>query len=101
MRIGPVSMVDFESEEELEKFVVDYDKVRADAFPTMQLVATIRTSPKSLLSVALYPNYESAASNLAARDKFQDQLPLKDTFFHEGELIYYYQSAFKPATENC
>tara|TARA_B100001123_G_scaffold434192_2_gene560282 strand:+ start:1464 stop:1595 length:132 start_codon:yes stop_codon:yes gene_type:complete len=43
-------MVDFESEEALERFVVDYDKVRANAFPTMQLVDTIRTGPNMKVS---------------------------------------------------
>ena len=58
----------------------------------------IRTGPTSIMSVAIYPSYESAASNLEAREKFQEEIDasLKDSFFHEGEVTYFFQPEPKP-----
>ena len=93
MSIGRISMMEFESEKALEKSEVVYEEIRDEAFPTLELVINIRTGPTSLMSVALYPDYDSAASNLPAREKFQQQVEptLKDSFFHEGDVTYFYQ----------
>ena len=98
MSIGRVSMMEFSSKEEADNSEKLYDKIRAEAFPTLELVVNIRTGPTSVMSVAIYPSYESAASNLEARKKFQDEIEesLKDSFFHEGEVSYFYQSEPKP-----
>ncbi len=89
MSIGRVSMMEFSSKEEADNSEKLYDKIRAEAFPTLELVVNIRTGPTSVMSVAIYPSYESAASNLEARKKFQDEIEesLKDSFFHEGEVL--------------
>ena len=93
MSIGRISMMEYESEEALEKSEIVYEEIRDAAFPTLELVVNIRTGPTSLMSVAIYPDYDSAASNLPAREKFQQQVEstLKDSFYHEGDVTYFYQ----------
>ena len=96
--IGRVSMMEFSSKEEADHSEELYDKIRAEPFPTLELVVNIRTGPTSILSFAVYPSYESAASNLEGREKFQEEISagLKDSFFHEGEVTYFFQPEPKP-----
>ena len=96
--IGRVSMMEFSSKEEADHSEELYDKIREEAFPTLELVVNIRTGPTSILSFAVYPSYESAASNLEGREKFQKEISagLKDSFFHEGEVTYFFQPEPKP-----
>ncbi len=96
--IGRVSMMEFTSKEEADHSEELYDKIRAEAFPTLELVVNIRTGPTSILSFSVYPSYESAASNLEGREKFQKEISagLKDSFFHEGEVTYFFQPEPKP-----
>ena len=93
MSIGRVTMMEFSSEEAIEEAEVEYKKIRAEAFPTLELVLNIRTGPKSVMSVAVYPSKESADSNLPARKVYQDRLSanIKDSFYHEGEVSYFFQ----------
>ena len=98
--IGRVSMMEFLSKEEADQAEELYIKIRAEAFPTLELVVNIRTGPTSILSFSVYPSYESAASNLEGREKFQEEISasLKDSFFHEGEVTYFFQR--EPKGEN-
>ena len=97
MSIGRITMMEFISEEAVDDAEILYEKIRAEAFPTLELVMNIRTGPTSLMSVAVYPSKESADSNLTARGKFQEKLDssLKDSFFHEGDVTYFFQSEVK------
>ena len=85
---------EYQNKKKFESAKILYEKIRAEAFPTLELVMNIRTGPTSLMSVAVYPSKESADSNLTARGKFQEKLDssLKDSFFHEGEVTYFFQS---------
>jgi len=96
--IGRVSMMEFLSKEEADHAEDLYVQIREEAFPTLELVVNIRTGPTSILSFSVYPSYESAAGNLEGREKFQKKISesLKDSFFHEGEVSYFYQSEPKP-----
>ena len=96
--IGRISMMEFSSKEEADHSEELYDKIRAEAFPTLELVVNSRTGPTSILSFAVYPSYESAASNLEGREKFQEEISagLKDSIFHEGEVTYFFQPEPKP-----
>ena len=98
MSIGRVSMMEFLSKEEADHAEDLYVQIRDEAFPTLELVVNIRTGPTSILSFSVYPSYESAAGNLEDREKFQKEISasLKDSFFHEGEVSYIYQSEPKP-----
>ena len=83
MSVGRVSMMEFLSKEEADHAEDLYVQIREEAFPTLELVVNIRTGPTSVMSVAIYPSYESAASNLNARKKFQEEIEasLIDSFF--------------------
>ena len=72
-----------------------YKTIREDFFPTLELVLNIRTSPTSLMSIAVYPSYEAAEANLPERQKMHDQVEatLKDTFYYEGDISYFYQQS--------
>ena len=102
MSIGRISMMEFTTEEALESAEQFYDRIRAEAFPTLELVVNVRTGPTSLMSLAIYPNDESASSNLEARSKFQKEIEktLTDSFFHEGKVSYFYQPKKEPKKKN-
>ena len=94
MSIGRITKLEFESEEALRQAEVTYDKIRDEAFPTLELVINIKTAPTSVVSIALYPDSQSAASNLPARENFQKTLgeTLTDSSMQEGEVSYFYQA---------
>ena len=94
MSIGRISKLEFVSEEALKQAEITYDKIRDEAFPTLELVINIKTSPTSVVSIALYPNAKAAASNLPARESFQKRLgeTLTDSSMQEGEVSYVYQA---------
>ena len=100
MSIGRVSMMEFSSKEEADHSEELYDKIREEAFPTLELVVNIRTGPTSILSFAVYPSYESAASNLEGREKFQKEISagLKDSFFTKVRLPTFSSLNLNPKT---
>ena len=70
MSIGRITKLEFESEEALRQAELTYDKIRDEAFPTLELEINIKTGPTSVVSIALYPNANAAASILPARESF-------------------------------
>ena len=94
MSIARISKLEFVSEEALKQAEITYDKIRDEAFPTLELVINIKTGPTSVVSIALYPNAKAAASNLTAREGFQKTLgeTLTDSSMQEGEVSYFYQA---------
>ena len=93
MSVGRITKLEFKSEEALKQAEIIYDKIRDEAFPTLELVVNIKTGPTSVVSIALYPN-ANAASNLQARESFQKTLgeTLTDSSMQEGEVSYFYQA---------
>ena len=94
MSIGRITKLEFESEEALKQAEITYDQIRDEAFPTLELVVNIKTGPTSVVSIALYPDSQSAASNLTAREKFQEALgpTLTNSSMQEGEVSYFYKA---------
>ena len=47
------------------------------------------------MSIAVYPSYEAAEANLPERQKMHDHVEatLKDTFYYEGDISYFYQQS--------
>ena len=97
MSIGRISMLEFMKPEDVDASEEYYKTIRADCFPTLELVLNIRTGPTSLMSIAVYPSYEAAEANLPERQKMHDhvQATLKDTFYYEGDISYFYQQSKK------
>ena len=94
MRLGRISKLEFVSEEALKQAEITYDKIRDEAFPTLQLVINIKTGPTSVVSIALYPDAKSAESNLPAREAFQKSLgkTLRDRSMQQGAVSYFYKA---------
>ena len=64
MSIGRISMLEFMKPEDVDASEEYYKTIRADFFPTLELVLNIRKDRKPLLSIAVYPSYEAAQANL-------------------------------------
>ena len=94
MSIGRITKLEFVSEEALKQAEITYDQIRDEAFPTLELVVNIKTGPTSVVSIALYPDSQSVASNLTDREKFQKALgaTLTDSSMQEGEVSYFYKA---------
>ena len=97
MSIGRISMLEFMKPEDVDAAETYYKAIREDFFPTLELVLNIHTGPTSLMSIAVYPSYEAAEANLPERQKMHDQVEatLKDTFYYEGDISYFYQQSKK------
>ena len=95
MSIGRVTVLEFQSPEDVDAAEAYYEKIRDQAFPTLELVLNIRTGPTSLMSIATYPSYDAAARALPARQAFQKEVRARvtDTFYHEGDITYFFQNA--------
>ena len=68
---------------------------RERIFPHLELSMCVNTGPSSFVDVAVYPNQAVADKNKEARQKFHDDVfgaSLKDEFFYEGDIDYFYQS---------
>ena len=95
MSIGRISMLEFMKPEDVDATEAYYKAIREDFFRTLELALNIRTGPTSLMSIAVYPSYEAAEANLPERQKMHDQVEatLKDTFYYEGDISYFYQQS--------
>ena len=95
MSIGRISMLEFMKPEDVDASEEYYKTIRADFFPTLELVLNIRTGPTSLISIEVYPSYGAAEANLPERQKMHKhvQATLKDTFYYEGDISYFYQQS--------
>ena len=89
MSIARVTMVEFNDEDSYSAVETLYSAHRDDWFPNLEQVIDIKTGPTSGISIALYPSFEEAASNLEGREKMIKMIDpyIKDTFYHEGEVI--------------
>ena len=90
MAYARISMVEFNSPEEMEIAEKDYQRIREETFPGIQMTINVRTGPQSLLSLGVYPDQETAQANLEGRKKaVEDPKWVKDTFYYEGDVSYW------------
>tara|TARA_A200000113_G_C8659703_1_gene288650 strand:- start:53 stop:334 length:282 start_codon:yes stop_codon:yes gene_type:complete len=90
MAYARISMVEFNSPEEMEIAEKDYQRIREETFPGIQMTINVRTGPQSLLSLGVYPDEETAHANLEGRKKtVEDREWVKDTFYYEGDVSYW------------
>ena len=90
MTYARVTMIKFNSPEELETAEEDYQRIREATFPGIQMTINIRTGPQSLLSVGVYPDQETAEATLEGRKKnIEDRDYVKESFFYEGDVSYW------------
>ena len=53
-------MMEFNSPEDMETAEEDYQRIREETFPGIQMTINVRTGPQSLLSLGVYPDQETA-----------------------------------------
>ena len=90
MPYARISMMEFNSPEDMETAEEDYQRIREKTFPGIQMTINVRTGPQSLLSLGVYPDQETAQANLEGRKKaVEDPEWVKDTFYYEGEVSFW------------
>ena len=96
MSIARITMMEFLSEKDLESCDSFYQTIQKEWFGNAQTAINVRTGPTSILSLAVYPSYEDAETNLPKRKDFQGILKGKftvvDSFYCEGDITYFENS---------
>ena len=64
MSIARITMMELVDENSMDKIEALYESAREDYYPNLEQVINVRTGPKSAISIALYPLFESAETNL-------------------------------------
>ena len=92
MSIARVTMHEFNKENMHEEVEALYATIVDEYFPNLEQVINVKTGPTSAISIALYPSFESAETNLEGRSKMMELLVpyIKDSFYHEGEVTTNY-----------
>ena len=90
MRVARISIAEFKSESEVNRFVEDSDRTFWDLYPTAEACYQVRTGPTSIINVTIYPNEEAANKTLSGRNQFVEDHrdSIIDTFFHVGEVAF-------------
>ena len=90
MRVARISIAEFKSESEVNRFVDDADRTFWDLYPTAEACYQVRTGPTSIINVTIYPNEEAATKTLSGRNQFVEEYrdSIIDTFFHVGEVAF-------------
>ena len=85
-----ISIAEFKSESEVNRFVEDSDKTFWDLYPTAEACYQVKTGPTSIINVTIYPNEEAANKTLSGRNQFVEDHrdSIIDTFFHVGEVAF-------------
>ena len=89
MSIARVTMHEFNEENMHEEVEALYETIVDEYFLNLKQVINIKSGPTSGISIALYPSFESAETNLKGRSKMIKLMEpyLKDSFYHEGEVL--------------
>ena len=97
MSIARVTMHEFNKENMHEEVEAMYATIVDEYFPNLEQVINVKTGPTSAISIALYPSFESAETNLEGRSKMMELLVpyIKDSFYHEGEVTTNYTKTHK------
>ena len=92
MSIARVTMHELNEEGMHDKIEALYASIVDEYFPNLEQVINIKTGPTSAISIALYPSFEEAESNLDGRAKMVELMApyVKDSFFHEEEVTKNY-----------
>ena len=90
MRVARISIAEFKSESEVNRFVDDADRTFWDLYPTAEACYQVRTGPTSIINVTIYPNEEAANETLSGRNQFVEDHrdSIIDTFFHVGDVAF-------------
>ena len=64
MSVARINMLEFETEDDLNKRAELYEKDAPTLFPTAEILLTIKTGPTTAMSVSIYPDKQSAEESL-------------------------------------
>ena len=85
-----ITMTEATSGEELDSGEQAYKLIREEVFPGIQMTINVRTGPKSLLSLSVYPDQETAEATLEGRKRHvEDNEYVKDSFYYEGAVSFW------------
>ena len=88
MTVARITMAEFNSETEADTFEQLYAKIAPPALPEAKSLIMIRTGPTSGMSVAIYPDEETAENTLEARKEMLSQFgyTFKDIWHMQGDV---------------
>ena len=83
MSIARVTMHEFNEENMHQEVEALYETIVDEYFPNLEQVINIKTGPTSGISIALYPSFESAETNLEGRSKMIKLMERTYTYVYE------------------
>ena len=90
MAYARITMTDATSAEEFTACEEVYKVIREEVFPGIQMTINVTTGPKSLLSLSVYPDQETAEATLEGRKRHvEDNEYVKDSFYYEGAVSFW------------
>ena len=96
MSIARINMMEFLTEKDFESSENFYQTIQKEWFGNAQTAINVRPGPTSILSLAVYPSYEDAETNLPKRKEFQDivkdKFTVVDSFYYEGDITCFENS---------
>ena len=98
MQVARMSIAEFKSKSEMQRFIDHQNEAFWDVFPTARSAALIKTGPTSLINTTIYPDEAAANSSIEGRSKFlnQHRNGIADTFYYEGEVVFSTASKLTP-----
>jgi len=90
-----INLVEYPNPEAMQE---NSDSLNADAsniFPEIMLLAGIKLTDTSQMSISIYPDKEAADKAIAQRDAHQSTLDLTPVMSHEGDLSFYFDRGQK------
>ena len=89
MSVARINMLEFETEDDLNKRAELYEKDAPKLFPTAEILLTIKTGPTTAMSVSIYPDKQSAEESLIRRDKHfkTAEIQPREAWYLEGKVL--------------
>ena len=89
MSIARINMLEFDTEDDLEKRAKVYSNEGPKLFPNAEILLTIRTGPTSAMSVSVYPDEVMAEEALTRRDKHfkTAEIQPREAWYLEGRVV--------------
>ena len=87
-----VNVVEFKSEDAMEKALSIYRDNSAEWIEDAQLLLTMKTSDRSALYYAVFKTEEAAENAIKGREKYIEAMSdlIHDVFSHEGDMDFAY-----------
>ena len=89
MSIARINMLEFDTEDDLEKRAKVYMNEAPKLFPDAEILLTIKTGPTSAMSVSVYPDKLVAQEALERRDNHFEtaEIQPREAWYLEGKVV--------------